>query len=243
MLQNVWAERKVLLRTVTFNDTIRAVGLLSNKQSLLNKVKLLFIILVSALATRALAGYFNPFVTRIADKLLNIYLSLSGFSGLLSSEVLIIKLSSRSAKKKRNLVEADFIHLRVEKPSLSVFQSTELDFSKEVLFLLQCLHIALYILLHGISIYHIFAEERVNKSQLIHKIASLFLFIFHASMYYSFLMLNLVSLEFFIKIGKEILATAHPRNFTLSINKTLTPVDQIGDSSFFVRTQPRDCFN
>lgn len=107
---------------------------------------------------------------------------------------------------------------------------------------MQCLHVALYILLHGISIYHIVAEEEVNKSQLIHKIASLLLFIFHASMYYSFIMLNLVSLEFFLKIGEEILAMAHPRNFTLSINKTLTPVDQIGDSIFTVRTQPRASF-
>lgn len=55
-------------------------------------------------------------------------------------------------------------------------------------------------------------------------------------------MLNLVSLEFFLKIGEEILATAHPRNFTLPIKKTLTPVDQIGDSIFTVRTPPHACF-
>lgn len=107
---------------------------------------------------------------------------------------------------------------------------------------MQCLHVALHILLHGISIYHIVAEEEVNKSQIKHQIASLYLFIFHGSMYYRFIMLNLVSLEFFLKIGEEILATAHPRNFTRSINKTLTPVDQIGDSIFTVRTQPRACF-
>lgn len=75
---------------------------------------------------------------------------------------------------KRNLLEAEFVRFRVEKHSISVCQSAELDFSKEVLFLMQCLPIALYILLHGISIYHIVAEEEVNKSQLIHQIASLF---------------------------------------------------------------------
>lgn len=213
-----------------------------NKQSLLNKVKLLLCILVSALATVAAANYLNPFVTISADKLLNIYLSLSGFSGLLCSAVLIIKLSFGRAQKNWNLLEAEFVRLGVEKHSISVCQSAVLDFSKEVLFLMQCLHIALYILLHGISIYHIVAEKKINKSQLIHQIASLFLFIFHGSMYYSFTMLNRVSLEFFLKIGEEILATAHPRNLTLSINKTLTPVDQIGDSVFTVRAQPSACF-
>lgn len=91
---------KLYLKTITYNDTNSAVGFLSNKQSLLNKVKLLFsIILVSDLATVAAADYFNPFVTRIADKLLNIYLSLSGFSGLLCSEVLIIKLFQKCKKE------------------------------------------------------------------------------------------------------------------------------------------------
>lgn len=108
------------LKNKTFNDTISAVGLLSNKPSLLNKVKLLFSILVSDLAPVAAGGYFDPFVSRIADKWLNIYLSLSGFSGLLCSAVLIIKLSFRSAKKKRNLLEAEFVYLRVEKHSISV---------------------------------------------------------------------------------------------------------------------------
>lgn len=118
-------------------------------------------------------------------------------------------------------------------------QFAELDFSKKVLFML-----ALYILLHGISIYLNVAEEEVNKSHFIglHQLSSLFLFIFHASMYYGFIMLNLVSLEFFLKIGEEILTMAHPRNLTLTINKTLTPVDQIADSIFTARVRPRAYF-
>lgn len=112
------------------------MGFLSNKQSLLNKVKLLFSTLVSDLATVAAADYFNPFVTRIADKLLNIYLSLSGFSGLLCSAVLIIKLSFRSTKKTRNLLETEFVCLRVERHLIPECQSAESDFSKEELYIL-----------------------------------------------------------------------------------------------------------
>lgn len=231
---------KFYLKTITFNDTISAVGLLSTKQSLWNKAKLLFSILVSALATVVAVDYLSPFATRSSDKLLNTYLSLSGFSGLLCSAVLVIKLAFGSAKKKRNLLEAEFVRLRVEKHSIAVCQSAALDFSKEVLFLMQCLHVVLYVLLHGISIYYIVAEKEFDKFQVLPQIASMFLFIFHASMYYSFTMLNLVGLETFLKIGEEILATAHPKNLTLSINKVLSPVDQIGDSIFTVRPQP--CF-
>lgn len=228
---------KFYLKTIKFMDTISAVGLLSTEQTFLNKTKLLYSILVSVLATLAAVIFFNPFITRTSNKLLNTYLTLSGFSGLLCSAVLIVRLSFRSVNKKKALLEADLIGLRIEKHSISKSKSAALDFCKEFLFIMQYFHATLYLLLHGTSIYYIVTASKVHKGQLLYKIASVFLSLFHISIHYSFTMLNLFCLEYFFKIKEEILATAHPKNLTLCTNKMLPPVDRIGSSVFTIRSQ------
>lgn len=218
-------------------DAISAVGLLSTKQTFLNKTKFLYSILVSVQATLAAVFLFNPLITKTSNKLLNTYLTLSRFSGFLCSAVLIIRLSFRSVNKKIALLEADLNCLQIKKHSISESKSAVLDFCKELLFIMQYLHAALYIVEHGISIYYIVTASTVHKAQLLYPIASAFLSIFHISMYYSFTMLNLFSLESFFKIKEEILATAHPKNVTLSTNKMLPPVDSTESSVFIIRSQ------
>lgn len=225
------------IKTIKFIDTISAVGLLSTKQTFLNKTKLLYSTFVSVLATMAAVFFFNPFITRPSNKLLNTYLTLSGFSGLLCSAVLIIRLSFRSVNKKIALLEANLIRLRIKKHCISESKSAALDFCKEFLFVVQYLHAAFYCVLHGTSLYYIITASKVHKAQLLYRLASVFLSLFHISMHYSFTMLNLLSLESFFKIKEEVLATAHPKNLTLSSNKMLPTVDRIGSSVFTIRSQ------
>lgn len=222
------------IKTIKFMDTISALGLLSTKQTFLNKTKLLYSTLVSVLATIAAVLFFNPFITRPSNKLLNTYLTLSGFSGLLCSAVLIIRLSFRSVNKKIALLEANLIRLRIKKHSISESKSAALDFCKEFLVIMQYSHAAFYLVLHGTSLYYILTASQVHKSQLLFRLASAFLSLFHISMHYSFTMLNLFSLESFFKIKEEVLATAHPKNLTLSSNKMLPTVDR---SVFTIRSQ------
>lgn len=223
-------------------DTISAVGLLSTKRTFLNKTKLLYSILVSVLATLAAVAFFNPFITRTSNKLLNTYLTMSGFLSLLCSAVFILRLSFRSVNKRIALLEVDLICLRIKKHSISESKSAALDFCKELLFIMQYLHAALYFVLHGTSIYYLVTASKVHKAQLLYTVASEFLSLSHISMHYSFTMLNLFSLEQFFKIEEEILATAHPQNMTLSTNKIVPPVDSVGSSVFTIRSQSQGWF-
>lgn len=223
-------------------DTISAVGSLSTKKTFSNKTKLLYSTFVSLVITISGVPIVRWLISSSSNKLLDTYLLSCGFSGVLCSAVLIMKLSFRSENKYKALLEVELVHSAIKKHSISVSKCSALDFCKEVCFITLLLNVVLDTAFHGLLLFNAFTASEFDKNQLLGMISSQLQALFYFSMQYSFTMLTLLSLESFSAIKEEILATMDPKNLTLSINKVLPPVDQVENPVFTIGSQSHGGF-
>lgn len=230
---------KFYLKTIKCMDTISAIGLLSTTKSVFNKIKLTYSVLVSVLLMGVAFVLFNPLVTRSFNKLLNIYLTFYGFSGFICSAVLIIILSFRSEYKTKALLEAEFVYSEIKKHMITVSKFTALDFCKELLFIKLSINATLYIVLFAIPLHNMVTEGEVTITHVMHVVAAVFKSFLKISMFYSFNMLSILSLESFFIIKEEILATARTTDLNLSVDKVLPPVNETESPVFTIRSQSR----
>lgn len=230
--------RQFFLKSIEFIDTISALGLISMNKKFSNKVKLCYTVVVGILVTLSAFSLIKLLVS-ITYKSLTTYLIFSSLVGFLCSAVLTVKLSFQSLAKKRALLVSELVHSAIQKHSISVSKSSALDFCKELLFIKQYLVTALSLVLNGVLIYQ---TVKSDEARVLFQLASVFRLLLSISLYYSFTMMNLFNLESFLIIKEEILATAHPNNLTLSINKVLPPVEQIESSVFTVSSQTSGWF-